>query len=249
MCDARTVHRACHTVRMDGAGTLLEHDRPLSADALDEVDPLLRAAALCGRAWSRPDGRWRCVRRPHRGRAAVVRPQGWRRPRRRGRRDPSRPQSPSAPSAAPERPLAWHRTARRRLHEGVPEAIVGHRHAIRSGNAERPIADPHRASIAPTADEIAKLGSECSRSRAGSTGLTHAFRPGRRARVLIFLGLIGIEDPVRPEVAPALGRRRAGLHHRRHDHGRPPGHRPHGPRTPMGLPGRRILLGAASPRR
>src|SRR5512132_544112 len=55
------------------AGTLLRESRPLSPAELSAIEPLLRAAALCGDARIEPrDGRYRCVGDPTEGALVIL---------------------------------------------------------------------------------------------------------------------------------------------------------------------------------
>jgi magnesium-transporting ATPase (P-type) len=208
---ARRMWTTARSVRATGSGwiatgTLLEGDRPLSADALEEIDPLLRAAALCGNARvERSDGRWRCVGDPTEGALQLLARKGGVDREVAERRTPRVREYPF--DSVRRRMTTLHRLADGSAvayAKGSPEAVLELATRIRSGSVERPITARDRATIGSAADEMAGLGL---RVLALASRRTEDGTPPSAAVIeqdLIFLGLVGLEDPVRPEVAPAL---------------------------------------------
>jgi magnesium-transporting ATPase (P-type) len=216
---ARRMWTPARVVRATGSGwiatgTLLEGGRPLSGDALEEVDPLLRAAALCGNARvERADGRWRCVGDPTEGALQLLARKGGVDREDAERRTPRVREYPF--DSVRRRMTTLHRLpdgSAVAYSKGSPEALLELATRIRSGSVERPISADDRAGIGSAADEMAGLGL---RVLALASRRTDDGTPPTAVVIehdLVFLGLVGLEDPVRPEVAPALEScRRAGL--------------------------------------
>ena len=250
---ARRVWTPARAVRATGSGwigtgTLLEGDRPLSADALDEVDPLLRAAALCGNARvERSDGRWRCVGDPTEGALQLLARKGGVDREDAERRTPRVREYPF--DSVRRRMTTLHRLpdgSAVAYTKGSPEALLELATRIRSGSVERPI-----TATRPRQDRLGGGRDGGTRSPGARARLTSNRRrdlaPGRRHRTGP-----GLPRPRRAGGSRAT-RGRAGARSlpasrapRRDDHGRPSRHRPHG-RGRRGLPPGDVVLGSDLP--
>jgi len=192
-------------------GTLLRGDRPLDEPGRAGLTPLLEAAALCGNArLERTGGRWRCVGDPTEGALQIFAGKG------------GVDREATERSMPRVREFAFDSTRRRMstLHrradgsvvtyaKGSPEAILAVAGRILDRDTARPMHDGDRAEIAQATDALA---------RAGLRVLAFATRElvsdvpdasDAAERDLSFIGLIGLEDPVRPEVRDALASCRA----------------------------------------
>ena len=215
---ARAIAISGNRYRVSGAGygpagTLHVDGRPVSSAELEDVVPLLRAASLCGDAQlSEERGRWRCTGDPTEGALLVLARKGG------IERD-------AAERTAPRiREIPFDSTRRRMstLHvlpsgelellvKGAPERLLGICSTVRRGGAALPL----------DADEEARIFSEVEAMAADGLRILALARRtlddasvGAEAaeRGLELLGLVGLEDPVRPEVPDAIERcRRAGI--------------------------------------
>jgi magnesium-transporting ATPase (P-type) len=197
-----------------GGGTLLEGDRPLDPVALTELDDLLRASALCGNAHvERRDGRWRPVGDPTEGALQLLAHKGGV-----DREDAERrtPRIREYPFGSVRRRMT---TLHRRpdgssvaYTKGSPEAILEVVARIRRGTREVALTEPDRAAISAASDEMARLGLRVLAFASRDVGPEVPSSAAAVEQDLGFLGLVGLEDPVRPEVGPAVEAcRRAGI--------------------------------------
>ena len=205
--------RATHAGWTPG-GTLLEDERPLDAAALEALQPLLQAASLCGDArLEQHDGAWRCVGDPTEGALlAFAHKAGAERD------DLERvmPRVRDFPFSSDRRRMTTvHRTARGGVlgyTKGSPEAVMDVCETIRDGNDIRAFDAAQRRVVE---DHIETLARQGLRVLGFATRAFDGSVPGDAAaaeRALTFVGLIGMEDPVRLEVADAVARcLRAGI--------------------------------------
>jgi magnesium-transporting ATPase (P-type) len=195
-------------------GTILHEGRPLSPAELAEIEPLLRATALCGDARiERRNGRHSCVGDPTEGALVVL--------ARKGGIDRE-----AAERAAPRvREYAFESSRRRMstahartsgafeiLTKGSPEAVLAACTFIRENGVARAIGADDRATLADDLAQLAEQGLRvlaiARRDHAGPVPTT----PDDAERDLELLGLVGMDDPVRSSVPLALARcRHAGI--------------------------------------
>jgi magnesium-transporting ATPase (P-type) len=198
----------------DPAGTLLAGDRPLDLAELEAATDLLRAAALCVDARiEERDGRWRCAGDPTEGALLTLAVKG-----RVIRQDAER----STPRTA-EFPFSSVRRRMSTVHvlssgafevftKGSPEAILDICGSIRTPDGTAPLDLRRRAEVSA---EVEALAVDGLRVLALARRVVQGPPPADAAdaeRAMELLGLVGMEDPVRPEVPEAIKRcRRAGI--------------------------------------
>lgn len=229
-------------------GTLLMGELPLDAAALTELDPLLQAAALCGDARLEPlQGHWRCVGDPTEGALLAFAHKGG------VHRDEAERQTPRVreyPFGSERRRMTTlHRAADGSLigyTKGSPEAVLAICTTIRVDGATLPLDDERRRQAALDVEELAAQGLRVLGFATGRPGPEVPNSAFEAERNLEFLGLIGMEDPVRPEVEDAVRRcGRAGIRVVMVTGDHPATAR--AVAHAVGLPGRLVLLGAALP--
>jgi magnesium-transporting ATPase (P-type) len=197
-----------------GGGTLLEADRPLDPASLDELQDLLRAAALCGNAHvERRDGRWLPVGDPTEGALQLLAHKGGVDREEAERRTPRIREYPFG--SVRRRMTTLHRRpdgSSVAYTKGSPEAVLEVTGRIRRGADDAPLGAADRDAITTAADELARLGLRVMAVAMREVGPVVPPSAADVERDLGFLGLVGLEDPVRPEVAPAVDAcRRAGI--------------------------------------
>ena len=192
-------------------GALLERGRPLDAAARSELEPLIHAAALCNDArLERGDGHWRCVGDPTEGALQVFARKGGLE-REAAERTSSRVREYAFDSDR-RRMTTLHRRTDGSLvayTKGSPEAVLDVATWIVDGTTHRRLQAADRTAIAAAVDEMAVSGL---RLLALATRELEGQAPASSAAVehdLAFAGLIGLEDPVRPEVRQAVASCRA----------------------------------------
>ena len=198
----------------DPAGALLMGGRPLTTDERERAEPLFRAAALCNDSrLESHDGRWVAIGDPTEGALLVL-----------------------ARKAGVEREVAEHvapriaefpfDSARRRmttihriasgasevLTKGSPEAILAVCSSVLDPGGPRALSDEERARVSADVDALAADGLRvlafASRTLEGDPPQS----PGDVEVDLSLIGLVGLADPVRPEVPEAVRRcREAGI--------------------------------------
>jgi len=197
----------------DPAGTLLADGRPLTTEEVAAVAPLVRAGALCGDArLVEEGGRWRCAGDPTEGALLVL---GHKAGIQRDAAERAAPRVLEFPfESARQRMSTVHAQPSGEfeiLAKGAPEVItVACARTLRNGR-----------SMTLDADEEARILSDVETMAAeGLRVLALARRTvpsipasaDEAERDLELLGLVGLEDPVRPEVPEAIDRcRRAGI--------------------------------------
>jgi magnesium-transporting ATPase (P-type) len=199
----------------DPEGALLVDDRPPSPRQLGLLGPLLRASALCGDArFEMRDGRRRCIGDPTEGALMMLAAKGG------VERDAAERLTPRVH----EYPFE---SARRRMStahalssgeveilvKGSPEAILERSALIRDGTGTRAMDADREASVLADVEALARDGLRV-------LAFARRFVPGAAVprsaddaeQELEFLGLAGLEDPVRPEVLDAVADcRHAGI--------------------------------------
>jgi magnesium-transporting ATPase (P-type) len=232
----------------DPAGTLLAGDRPLRPAELKGVEDLLRAAALCvdARVEER-EGRWRCVGDPTEGALLILAAKG-------GvtRQEAERvtPRTLEFPFSAERRRMstvhALHSGAFEIFAKGSPEAILDVCESLRTEDGPVPLDQHRRAEVSAEVETLAADG-----LRVLALASRVAERPGpsdaaTAERGLELLGLVGMQDPVRPEVPEAIIRcRQAGIRVLMVTGDHPA--TAAAIATKAGLPAERVLLGSELP--
>ena len=196
-------------------GTILTEDgRPLSDEDRGEVGELLEAAALCGDARvEEQEGRWRCVGDPTEGALLVLARKGGYEREAVERAAPRVREFPF--ESARQRMSTVHLVssgAYEVLAKGSPEAILPLCETLRGNTMRTPLGADQEKRILADADSLAVKGLRV---------LAFARREirgpipeaAREAEVeMEFLGLVGMADPVRPEVRDAVAAARgAGI--------------------------------------
>ena len=189
-------------------GTLLREDRPLDKATLDELGPALRAAALCVDArLEQADGRWRCVGDPTEGALVALAHKG----------DVTREDAERAAPRVRAFPFGSERRRMSTIHrlasgelivcaKGSPETVLQVCTTIRVGRSTEPLDQPRRDEVTASLETLARRGLRVL-ALAQRTGLGKVPASSVEAeRDLEFLGLVGLEDPVRPEVPEAVDR-------------------------------------------
>jgi Ca2+-transporting ATPase len=208
--EARTPSRSLTATNAGWApgGTLLESERPLDAPALAEIDPLLRAAALCGDArLEQFHGLWRCVGDPTEGALLAFAHKGG---VHREEAERFMPRVREFPFGSERRRMTTiHRRADGTLvgyTKGSPETVLGECTAILAGDRREPLDDVLRARVQADIEALAGRGLRVLGFATREHGGTMPVDADAAEFDLVFLGLVGMEDPVRPEVPGAIRR-------------------------------------------
>jgi magnesium-transporting ATPase (P-type) len=188
------------------AGALLDGERPLSEDVADELAELLNAAALCGNArLDRKDGRWRCVGDPTEGALQVFARKGGI-----DREDAER-SLPRVREYAFDSSRRRMTTVHRRTDgslvaytKGSPEAVLEVTEGIFDRGFSRPLAPEDPAAITAAIDRMTASGLRVLAFASRAVGDDQLHSVGSVERDLAFVGLVGLQDPVRPDVPAAL---------------------------------------------
>jgi potassium/sodium efflux P-type ATPase len=198
----------------DPAGTVLLEGRPLTEVESGSVQPLFRAAALCNDArLGHHDGRWTTVGDPTEGallvlarKAGVVHEEAER----------AAPRAVEFPfDSARRRMTTVHRLASGAsevLTKGSPEAVLAVCSTLENSHGTAPLSEEARARVAADVDSLAADGLRvlAFASRTVESGVPRTVEDAEHD--LSLLGLVGMADPVRPEVPGAIARcRRAGI--------------------------------------
>jgi magnesium-transporting ATPase (P-type) len=198
----------------DPAGTVLTTvGRPLTEIEWEGLRPLLHVAALCENArLERQDGIWRCVGDPTEGALLVLAKKGgieWAAAERIAPRVRDFPFESQRGRMSTVHLLAS--GAHEVLAKGAPEAVVPLCKAIRSNGRVTTLGAREEQEITAAVDALAVRGL---RVLALARREVDAL-PGTATDAEVemeFLGLVGMADPVRPEVPNAVARcRRAGI--------------------------------------
>jgi P-type Ca2+ transporter type 2C len=196
-------------------GTLLAAGRPLDAEELARVAPLLRVAALCSDARIRQQGaRWRCAGDPTEGALLILARKG----------GIEREQAERGAHRVREFPFESARQRMSTVHtlpsgavevltKGSPEAILSVCAWFRQEERTLPLTAQVRAAVQADVERLAADGLRVlAFARRQLPDPEPPATPERAERDLELLGLVGMADPVRPEVPDAMTRcRRAGI--------------------------------------
>lgn len=199
----------------DPTGTILTADeRPLTEEEWTDVRRLLHTAALCGDARvERRNGRWRCVGDPTEGALLILAKKGG------VERDAEERISPRVR----EFPFESERRRMSTVHmlssgayevlaKGSPETILPLCKSMRVNGVAPPLGEEDEREVLAAVDSLAGKGLRvlafARREVEGGVPDTAADAETE----MEFLGLVGMADPVRPEVPEAVARcRRAGI--------------------------------------
>lgn len=196
-------------------GTLLADGRPLAAEELARVTPLLRVAALCSDARiQQHNGRWRCVGDPTEGALLVL--------ARKGSID--REQAERSAHRVREFPFESARQRMSTVHtlpsgalevltKGAPEAILEACTWFRDADRTLPLTPQVRTAVQADVERLAADGLRVlafARRQLPDRSIPRT--PAQAEQDLELLGLVGMADPVRPEVPEAMARcQQAGI--------------------------------------
>jgi len=198
----------------DPTGSILNTSgRPVAGEERTEVQHLLRIAALCGDARiEERDGRWRCLGDPTEGALLVVAKKG----------GVERDVEERAAPRVREFPFESQRQRMSTIHllpsgtyevltKGSPESIIPFCKSIRANTDVSPLGAYEKGEILSMVDSLAVRGLRVlAFARREIEGLPSTARETEAD--MEFLGLMGMADPVRPEVPEAIaGCRRAGI--------------------------------------
>jgi magnesium-transporting ATPase (P-type) len=217
---ARTIAVRGHYYKASGsgydpAGTILADGRPLSPVELERVTPLLRCAALCSDARvEQHDGRWRCTGDPTEGALVVLSRKG----------GIERDEAERTAHRVREFPFESDRQLMSTIHavpsgalevlvKGSPETILRACTSFREEGRTLPLSPDVEAAVL---DDVERLAGDGFRvlafARREVDGPEIPRTPLEAERDLELLGLVGMADPVRPEVPDAIARcRHAGI--------------------------------------
>jgi magnesium-transporting ATPase (P-type) len=194
-------------------GTLLHDQRPLAPEVVQDLRPLLQVAALCGNArLEERNDRWVCIGDPTEGALLILARKGGVEATDEQRFAPRVYEYPFESSR--RRMSTAHRLPDgtfELLVKGSPEAVLAISNRVRIGAECHDLDPERRAAVEADIESLAERGLRVlAMARrmldAEPTGTSDAERD------LEFLGLVGMEDPVRPEVPPAIAScRRAGI--------------------------------------
>ncbi|HYU59014.1 MAG TPA: cation-transporting P-type ATPase [Actinomycetota bacterium] len=199
----------------DPGGTIVTPEgRPLDDEQWADVRRLLHTAALCGDARVEArDGRWRCLGDPTEGALLVLARKGG-------------VERAAAERAAPrvrEFPFESRRQRMSTVHilpsgayevlaKGSPEAVLPLCKSARVDSVAPPLGEDEHRDIMAAVDSLAVKGLRvlAFARREIEGGVPETAREAEQE--MEFLGLVGMADPVRPEVPDAVARcRRAGI--------------------------------------
>jgi magnesium-transporting ATPase (P-type) len=197
----------------DPAGTILNDGHPLAPEELKSLASLLEAAALCGNARvERLNGVWRAAGDPSEAALVVLAHKGGLAREAAERRAPRVKEFPF--ESARKRMSTVHALASGRFMvfaKGSPETLLDLCTYVRDGEVRAALDPSTKDLLARQADALADRGF---RVMALARRLTEVM-PGSAAEAeceLELLGLVGLADPVRPEVPEAMAScRRAGI--------------------------------------
>ena len=216
----RTLLTGTHRVVARGSGwapggALLAEDRPLSDAHRAALDPVLRAAALCGDAEiEMADGRWRCAGDPTEGALVTFAGRGGvdraeeaaRTPRIREFAFDSVRMRMSTLHALPDGTVEL-------LVKGAPESVLRACTGEWIGGTGQPLGDDRVRDILGNVDALSSEGLRVlALANRRMQGSDLPVSSAEVERELTLLGLVGLEDPVRPEMPAAIARcRRAAI--------------------------------------
>ncbi len=213
LADTRRQFRATGT-GYHPTGTLLSVDgRPLDPATAADTRGLLHAAALCGDARiEHDDDRWRCVGDPTDGALMVLAEKGG---VERSAEERRAPRVREFPFEAVRRRMSTVHILTSGAHEaltkGSPEAILPLCRTARLDGDTVPLTAERLDAVMTSVDRLAEQGLRVlAFARRELDRLPETAAEAENA--MEFLGLVGMADPVRPEVPDAVARcRRAGM--------------------------------------
>ena len=231
-------------------GSLFAGDRPVSEAERARLSPILRAAALCGDAeLEGVGGRWRCLGDPTEGALVAFARKGDVDREEQGRRTPrvrsfpfdSRRMRMSTLHALPDGSLEL-------LAKGAPESVLNGCSLELVGDRTEPMDAARAADVLSRVDELSGEGFRVLALARRAIAATDAPRSSAEAeRSMTLLGLIGLEDPIRPEVPTAIARcREAGIRVVMVTGDHP--HTASSVARAVGIEGDRLLLGSSLPK-
>ena len=197
-----------------GGTIVTEAGRPLSEEERADLRRLLEAAALCGDARvEQQEGRWRCLGDPTEGALLVLARKGGIE-REAAERSAPRVREFPFESARQRMSTVHHRPsgAYEVLAKGSPEAILPLCKTVRTDSSVGPLGRDEEQRVLADVDSLAVKGLRvlAFARREIEGGIPET---ARAAEVeMEFLGLVGMADPVRPEVPDAVAKaKRAGI--------------------------------------
>ena len=190
-------------------GTLLADRRPLQAAELALAAPLLRVAALCNDARiQQQGGRWRCAGDPTEGALLILARKGG---VERGDAERSAHRVREFPFESTRQRMSTIHTlpsgALEVLTKGAPEAILQVCTSFRQRDRTLPLEPEVRAAVHADVERLAADGLRVlAFARRELAGPEPPSTPDAAECGLELLGLVGMADPVRPEVPDAMAR-------------------------------------------
>ncbi len=196
------------------AGIVLDSGgQPVAGDDRSEVQHLLRVAALCGDARiEEQDGRWVCLGDPTEGALLVAASKGG---LEREAEERATPRVREFPFESGRQRMSTVHVLPSGLHEvltkGSPESILPRCTTIRADGTATRLGDSAKRDVLSAADSLAVKGLRVlALARRTMKSLPNTALEAEAE--MEFLGLVGMADPVRPEVPEAIARcRRAGI--------------------------------------
>jgi potassium/sodium efflux P-type ATPase len=194
-------------------GALLNDGRPVSTEELALLEPLLEVAALCGNATlQQKDGRWSSVGDPVDGALAAFARKGGTEIEAAERAEPRVYEF--AFEATRRRMSTVHRVSTGHLEvltKGSPEAVLAVCDRVRESEATLPLDEQRRADVLASIDTLAREGLRVL-ALARRSSLVEIRDAATAEANLELLGLVGLADPVHPEVPEAVAHcRSAGI--------------------------------------
>ncbi|WP_052808388.1 cation-translocating P-type ATPase [Methyloterricola oryzae] len=207
-------YRATGSGYEPGGTILTRTGRPLSESERSDIQLILQAAALCGDAQvEQRDGRWRCLGDPTEGALLALARKGGVERRDAARYAPRVREFPFE-SARQRMSTVHHRPngAYEVLAKGSPEAIMPLCKSIRVNESVLPFGSDEQRHVSAQVDTLAAKGLRVL-AFARREFANQMPETARAAEVeMEFLGLVGMADPVRPEVPAAIAQARmAGI--------------------------------------
>ena len=198
----------------DPAGVILNADgRPVAGDDKSEVQHILRISALCGDARiEERGGRWQCLGDPTEGALLVAAMKGG---LERDTQEQATPRVREFPFESQRQRMSTIHLLPSGRHEvltkGSPESILSLCQSVRINGTPSHLGDDERRDVLSAADSLAIKGLRVlAFARQETDGIPNTAAEAEAE--MEFLGLVGMADPVRPEVPEAIARcQRAGI--------------------------------------
>ena len=198
----------------DPAGVILNSDgQPVAGDDGSDVQHLLRIAALCGDARiEEREGRWQCFGDPTEGALLVAAIKGG---LERQTQEQATPRVREFPFESTRQRMSTIHLLRSGRHEvltkGSPESILSLCQSVTISGTPSQLGDDEKRDVLSAADSLAIKGLRVlAFARQETDGIPNTAAEAETE--MEFLGLVGMADPVRPEVPEAIARcRRAGI--------------------------------------